>query len=207
VEAQEQQERLKQQKELRWQRIVSAVIGVIALVALISGGFAYYQRNDAVKAKESLSAQLFQNQIDIGKSFKVDGNYDEALQQLAKADSFALDAAQHGEVEELRGQWSRLSALVAEAEDLRAGRVGWISALKKYEQALAISEDGLLKSKKEKLEDEIAAEYNLLIESARGMRAFTDPCDPRVLKVLEDALLLRPGEKARANEIAGCPHF
>ncbi len=207
VEALEQQERLKQQKELRRQRIVSTVISGIALVAVVLGGWAYNQRNIAVEAKKSLSGQLFQNQIDIGKSFKVDGNYDQALQQLAKADSFALDAAQHGEVEELRGQWSRLSALVAEAEELRADRAGWITALENYKQALAISEDGLLKSKKDKLEDEITAEYNFLIESARGMRAFTDPCDPRVLKVLEDALLLSPGEKALANEIAGCAHF
>ena len=207
VESLEQQERLKQQKELRRQRIVSAVIGGIALVAIVLGGWAFIQRNIAVEAKKNLSAQLFQNQIDLGKSLKVDGKYEQALQQLVKADSFALTPAQRTEVENLYDQWAYLSTLVAAAEEQVEDRSGWVSALEKYEQALAISQDRLLQNKKEELERKIASEYERLISAARGMRGFAPPCDPRVLKVLEDALLLRPGEKEKANDIAGCTYF
>lgn len=194
--AKEAAEKKRQQRELELtqekladERFFTRIIGIIATFAIVVSLFAWQQRNNAVRASNNLSQEVFQTQLRDANVFKIEGKYGEALAQLDTARSFAANQEDLNEIERLKQQWSIIYVHVAQGDSLLHTFQEWkkklpetqdidsypdkigllIEALEEFNLALEKNSDAYITSKQNEVKQNINLELTDLKSRAKGL--------------------------------------
>ena len=215
AEAKDQKERLRAERELQLtrqkleterkaakkQRLFSFLLAIIALLAILAGGFARQQWVKAVSTSEKLAKEAFDRQVHQAIAFKNEGQYQEALAQLEAAHQLAPDLSPEV-VAKHQKTWTKLGELMIEAEQLAQEETQLLQALKRYEEAYKLSPDQLIKTRIDQTEKELNNRFEFYKNKAKGLLEY-DGCK-YARPVLEKALQLKPQDEYVKKALKRC---
>lgn len=186
-----------QRRAARRQRILS--IGML-IIAIVAGYTAFL----AVSSQKEVKKRAFENQLTLAEGLKNDGRYADALDQLMYArDSMAQQPDMAEKANSLIRTYTRLSALVTEADTLRGQEARWRNALEKYEEAYSVSNDRIIQRRISTLKNEMEEKFEEYYNAGARIWEFTRDCG-EVMPLFEKALALNPGDPAVLKEMQRC---
>lgn len=142
VAAQEQAELQAERQKRRKARRVAAIGLMLAALTSVAALAAWWQYQEANRAKIKIAQTAFETQLKSAEVLKVQGEYEAALAELNQALSWTplLEAAEGQKVQNLIEQWTQVKALMEKGEK-QAAEEDLLSALACYKQADSISTD------------------------------------------------------------------
>lgn len=190
------QQKLETEKRAaRRQRFLTIVTSLAAVVALVLGAWALYQRNEKEKS-------FFKIQMANAQSSKSQGNYEAAIEQIKYAAQFIASPEQQQESDSLRVQFQQLAELMALADSLAATDATLLQALQYYKAANQISPDGLIRNKIRRTEDIAQQKFNDYKNRAANILEYGG-CT-HALPLLKTAQQLNPEDESVRRMIRRC---
>ncbi|GJM32717.1 MAG: hypothetical protein DHS20C18_17180 [Saprospiraceae bacterium] len=215
LEEKEQAERQRSERELRLtrqkleterkaakkQRFLSLLLAIIALLAVLAGGFARQQWKKAVSTSEQLAQEAFNRQVNQAVGLKNEGQYQEALAQLEAAYQLAPNLDPEG-ISRNRITWTELAELMARAEKSSKEESQLLESLNLYKEAYELSPDQLIETRITQTQKELDNRFEFYKSKAQGILEY-DGCK-YARAVLEKALLLKPDDSYVKTALEKC---
>ena len=165
-QAELQAERAKR-KRARKVAIWGFLLAGIATAAFVVAAIQY---NTANNAKIKIAQDALEIQMQNAENKKIEGFYEEAVQQLEDAKELAhvADKGQLPEIEKKTDQWEKLSVLIPKADGL-AAKGQFRQALNLYAEALRLSPDKRLEELHKQTGEDLDNAYKEAINRAKSM--------------------------------------
>ncbi len=200
-----------EQRAARRQRFFSIIISIVAVAAIALGVWAFYQRTQArqaeqkaVRAREDLQQQVFDNYLNQSKTDKANGRYEEAVARLREAKAYVTqDEQRRLLVDSLIEQYNSVALLITEGDSLQTTEADWPLALERYQSAYAISPDVLIANRVDQLQDKIDQQFDALVQSAEEVLEYSGSCR-YALPIFRRARQLKPENEQVNRSIAAC---
>ncbi len=175
----------EEQKRAKLFKKLLPLIASLAILAIIAGIFAWFQRNDAINARNNLAKETVKSNLVSSISLKNQGNYNAAIQSLELARKNIADQNLLGELKDtvtlintLQENYRLIQQEVSEGDNLLKMTdltdTLKLEALKKYEKALKIEPDSLISLKKQNLQSMIKQSADTWYNRAQIYTQFGD---------------------------------
>ncbi|MBV6426121.1 MAG: hypothetical protein KIPDCIKN_00631 [Haliscomenobacter sp.] len=192
-----EREAIKSEKKAKRNLRITRIVAIAAMVFLL---FAIVQMRYVRKAKTLLSQEIFETEIKTGLTYKLEGNYDKALDKLEKTLRLKNDLKkqQLDSLERFHVEWSAIQIFVLDAEKARvAGDLP--TALNNYKNAYLASPDVYLYNAIESVQKDLDQTFNRYLQ--KGDALINLGKNEEALESYNKALRLKPNEDILLEKI------
>ena len=232
VEAEENQERIRAEKELALtqqkleaeqaaqaakqkqldearlaatrQRRFLILTSIVAILAMVATVFAVLANQEVEQRNLEILARSYENNIVNAKSFRNTRNFVPAIAQLDSAQSNAIEIGKSEELANYKTQWAAIFKLIETSDSLNAKG-------EKYQAKETLAEAfqmdtgfELIENELITLQAEIDQDYADLMSRAAGQEAILGRGHPATCALYEEAAKLKPNETALNNKLKDC---
>lgn len=183
---------LEERKKRKNARRIAIAGFSLALLTFIAAGVAIKETLAVKKANQLISEKAFQVQIQYAENLKLEGKYDEALEELERLrhDAYDIRAENKQLLDSLSTTWPQVASLMQKGDELRVKKE-YKKALEYYNKALSIGSDHRIISTIAETEQDLEKAF------ADKLAAATDFLLANQIKIaistFEECLLLKPG--------------
>lgn len=185
-----EREAIKSEKKAKRNLQITSVVAIAAIVFLF---FAIVQMLNVRKAKVLLSQEIFESEIKTGLTYKLEGNYDKALDILDKTMRLKNDLKnpQLDSLERFHEEWTAIQFFVRDAEKARAAG-DLLTALNHYKNAYRASQDVYLNNAIKNVQKDLDETFNRYLQ--KGDALINLGQNEEALESYKKALQLKPNE-------------
>lgn len=208
VEAKEQAEEDRKQRELRRTRMFLGIVSVVAIVAFGLGIWAFQKRAEAVQARQELSAKILDNYLQNSQALRNEGKYEEAILPMRDALDLTDDDRERVRFSGMIDTLQQIANYVTSADSLVADSLPAASegarlpeALRLYRAANELLPGGLLNIKINQTSQRIDVAFREAKE--QGLNLLPVGCS-YALPPLRKANQLKPGDAEVEAAIRRC---
>ena len=192
-----------QKRATQRQRAISAFVGLTAIIAITVGLWAWKERQNTLIAETQAKKEAFQSQLLAEAELKRDGQYQQAIQQLRTAASFAIGEENQQIITDSMLLYQRLAEVMAEADSLARETSTLSRALALYQEAIGLSADEWIRNKARQAEGDINRLFNDYLLRAENIIKYGDCSSAQ--DVLSKASQLKPEHPALKKLLDQCP--
>lgn len=192
-----------EKRATRRQRAISVFVGITAIIAIAVGFWAWKERQNTLIAETQAKKEAFQSQLLAAVELKKDGQYQQAVQQLRTAATFAIGEGNQQIITDSMLLYQRLAEVMAEADSLARENSTLSRALALYQEAIGLSADEWIRNKARQAEEDINRLFNDYLLRAENIIKYGDCSSAQ--DVLRKASQLKPEHPALKKLLAQCP--